>query len=145
MCGCDWQVRLNAIKQLIQSELREVETLIKFLEQGSGVKGIKSKIREVKGKVRAARTAKALSRLHEKERELQEELRNKSDSTMLGDYNLIRAGIKELQELIDGTPKDSKRPDSDLLFVLWKAIESRAGGRLDPKRGGMDQSDANGM
>ena len=64
---------------------------------------------------------------------------------MIGDYNLIRAGIKEFKDLVESTPKDGNRPASDLQFVLWKAIETRAGGRLDPKRSGMDQSNGNGM
>ena len=63
-------MRLNAIKELILSEVREVEDLIKLLEQGSGIKTIKSKIREVKRKIRAATTYRALSRLHKKENKL---------------------------------------------------------------------------
>ena len=41
--------------------------------------------------------------------------------------------------------KDSKRPESDLQFVLWKAIETRAGGRLDVKQSGLDQTNCAGL
>ncbi len=41
--------------------------------------------------------------------------------------------------------KDTKRPQSDLQFVLLKGIESRAGGRLDLKQSGLDQTNRAGL
>ena len=38
-----------------------------------------------------------------------------------------------------------KRPRSNLEFVLWKAIETRAGERLDHKQSGRDQTNAFGL
>ena len=41
--------------------------------------------------------------------------------------------------------KQSKRPESDLKYVLWKTIESRAGGCLDLKQSGLDQTNKAGI
>ena len=86
-----------------------------------------------------------MEQLCKKQKELEEELREKSESAMLGDYYLIRAGIKEFKAVPNGRIKDSNRPESDLQFVLWKAIESWAGRRLDPKCSGIDQTSAAAM
>ena len=60
---------------------------------------------------------------------------------MLGNYNLIHAGTKDFLEVLKAKPKkNSKRPESDLQFVLWKTNESRTGGYLDMKQSGLDQT-----
>ena len=41
--------------------------------------------------------------------------------------------------------KKSKRPKSDVQYVLWKTIESRAGGCLDLKMSGLDQTNKAGL
>ena len=64
----------------------------------------------------------------------------------MGSYTLILAGFKEFETFLKTRPKgDSKRPESDLQFVLWKAIETRAGGKLDLKQSGLDQTNSAGL
>ena len=40
---------------------------------------------------------------------------------------------------------ESKRARSSLEYALWKCVESRAGGKLDPKNSGMEQTNRKGM
>ena len=40
---------------------------------------------------------------------------------------------------------DWKRPQSGLELVLWKSVESRAGGKLDMKNSGKEQTNGKGM
>ena len=76
----------------------------------------------------------------------EDELREVSATSKHGDYNLIAAGLQEFKEILQiKNKKDSMRPGSDLEFVLWRAIESRAGGRLDLKQQGRDQTNRAGM
>lgn len=76
----------------------------------------------------------------------EEELRIRSDTTALGDYNLMAEGYEEFRQVLRlRNKKDSKRPKSDIEFVLWKAIETRAGGRLDLKQSGRDQTNQAGL
>ena len=138
-------MRLVSVEKIVLSELRDIEFSIKMIEKGAGIKSIKSKLRAVRKEASTATRGRVIERLYKKQKELEKELRGKSESTMLGDYNLLRAGIMEFKAVLDGRVKDSNRPESDLQFVLWKAIESRAGGRLDPKRSGMDQTNAAAM
>ena len=70
--------------------------------------------------------------LSAQEKTILKELREILSRTMLSNYSLFFAGTKDFLELLKArTKKNSKRPKSDLHFVLWKAMESRAGGRLD--------------
>ena len=76
----------------------------------------------------------------------EDELRAVSATSKHGDYNLIAAGLEEFKVILQiKNKKDSMRPGSDLEFVLWKAIESWAGGRLDLKQNGRDQTNRSGM
>ena len=76
----------------------------------------------------------------------EEELRITSETTALGDYNLMAEGYEEFKQVLSlRNKKDSKRPKSDLEFVLWKAIETRAGGKLDLKQSGRDQTNQAGL
>ena len=77
----------------------------------------------------------------QEEDQLVEELRELSGQNGIGDYNLILAGLKVFETLLKARPKkETKRPESDLQYVLWKTIESHAGGRLDMKMSGLDQT-----
>ena len=76
----------------------------------------------------------------------EDELRAVSATSKHGDYNLIAAGLEEFKVILQiKNKKDSMRPGSNLEFVLWKAIESWAGGRLDLKQNGRDQTNRSGM
>ena len=77
---------------------------------------------------------------------LEDQLRDISAGTSLGNYNLIATGLEEFKGVMsEHRKKDSKRPQSDLQFVLWKSIESRAGGKLDLKQSGLDQTNQAGL
>jgi len=63
-----------------------------------------------------------------------------------GTYNLIQAGLREFEVILKARPKkDSKRAQSDLEFALWKTIESRAGGKLDMRNSGQEQTNGKGL
>mgnify|MGYP007095114523 CR=1 FL=1 len=63
-----------------------------------------------------------------------------------GTYNLITAGLKDFEELLKARPKKpGKRAERDLEFTLWKTIESRARGKLDPKNNGQEQTNGRGL
>jgi len=69
-----------------------------------------------------------------------------ANDTELGDYNQIVGGLSEFQEALKGIGNvDSKRAQSDLEYALWRCIESRAGGKLDPKNSGMEQTNGKRM
>ena len=72
-----------------------------------------------------------------------EELRELATVSKLGDYNLVHAGLKDFEDVLKLMPtkkgkKDSKQLESDVQYVLWKIIESRAGGCLDLNMSGLD-------
>ena len=76
------------------------------------------------------------SELWSEEEEIQKELRELSDKTDLGFYNLILSGCEECLVVLKARPakaKKSKRLDNDTNFGLWTMIETRAGGKLDMK------------
>ena len=58
---------------------------------------------------------------------------------------MIQNGLKEFEEVLDLRKENSKLPKSNLEYVLRKTIETRAGGRLDPKQSGMEQTKSLGM
>jgi len=40
---------------------------------------------------------------------------------------------------------EGKRPHSDWGYAFWKSVESRAGGKLDTKNSGKEQTSSKGM
>ena len=80
-----------------------------------------------------------------------EELRELASATTWGDYNLAHAGLNDFVAVLKLVPRtakarrETKRPESDLQYVLWKAIESRAGGCIDLKMSGLDQTNKAGL
>ena len=145
MEGCDWQVRLANIEGEVDAKIKNIEVKIKHCQAGAESKIVKAKIRRVR---KDAKTATGPDKvvLTSLEEEFLEKLRDLSGSNALGDYNLIHAGLKELEVLLKARPKSgSKRPTSDLQYVLWKTVESRAGGRLDMKMSGLDQTNRAGL
>ncbi len=88
-------------------------------------------MRRVKKKIREAESEEIKAPLIEEEKLYEEELRVFSESPGLGDYNLIASGLEEFKDALKAKPgknTKSKSPESDHEYVLWKAIESRAGG-----------------
>ena len=67
--------------------------------------------------------------------------RDISDKSEIGDYIIILANTKKSEEVLRARPKKkSKRPESDLQHVLWKIIETRPVGQLDPEQSGLDHA-----
>ena len=66
--------------------------------------------------------------------------------TEIGDYNLILRGLNDFQEILKTMKSlEGKRLQSDLEYELWKSVESRAGGELDTKNSGKEQTNGKGM
>ena len=128
---CPWKLRLATIEGEVVVKIKDIECKIKVGETGNESKQIKSKIRRVRKTNKAATNPEVKAALATEEDVYVEELRDISEKSILGNYNLIHAGIKELEEVLKTRPKkQSKRPESDIQYVLWKSIESRAGGCL---------------
>ena len=146
MKGCAWQVRLASIESEVAAKINEVNIKIKLCESSVPSKDAKTRLGRVRRQLNKASEPQEKAALSAQEETILEELREISSRTMLGNYNLIFAGTKDFLELLKARPKkNSKRPESDLQFVLWKAIESRAGGRLDMKQSGLDQTNVSGL
>ena len=146
MKGCPWQIRLSAIDEELSLEIKKVEGKIKVLDSCSASHEIKSRIRRIRREAKRENDENRLTVLDAEEEAANEELRELSGRTAIGSHNLILSGLKEFEDVLKTRPKkDSKRPQSDLQFVLWKAIETRAGGRLDVKQSGLDQTNCAGL
>ena len=146
MQGCEWQRRLDRVEEDVRERNSEISRRREEILEDPEIVKIKSEIRSLRQRIRVAEDDNERARLEDKLRLWKEEERDYSEDGELGDLTLIEAGMEEFETIVrEGNQKDSKRPKSDLQFVLWKAIESRAGGRLDPKQSGMDQTNASGM
>ena len=147
MRGCAWQVQVSSICNELAIKLKEVETKIKQLGNDASTRTIKSKLRALRKKSKSVSDEREKEQLNTQQEELREQLRDRSDQTDVGTYNLIHEGLKEFEAVLKAGIKknDLKRPQSDLQYVMWKAVETRAGGRLDPKQSGMDQTNASGL
>jgi hypothetical protein len=72
--------------------------------------------------------------------------RHQISVTEVGDYNLILGGLNEFQEVLKARKTlEGKRPQSALEYAFWKSVESRAGGKLDTKNSGKEQTNGKGM
>jgi len=72
--------------------------------------------------------------------------RHQISMTEVGDYNLILGGLNEVQEVSKARKTlEGKRSQSDLEYAFWKSVESRAGGKLDTKNSGKEQTNGKGM
>lgn len=141
MKGCPWQARLLAIDAEVSTEKRAVEAKMRLAAADSQWNIIKSRIRCLRQKAKRESNVHAVTAIQVQLEAANEELRNHSETTSMGAYNLIHAGLREFEDVLKSRPKkDSKRPESDLEFVLWKTIETRAGGKLDMKQSGLDQT-----
>ena len=143
--GCKWQLRLRRIGLQVSVKIEEIEDRIRAMENDEWGKKIRLEIRALRKRIKNSSDALMTSMLAEEEDDLREQLRVRLDKTLLGDLNLLLAGLKEMQDVLGNNKEDSKRPKSDLEFVLWKAIETRAGRRLDHKQSGRDQTNAAGL
>ena len=141
-----WQLRLWHIEEEVTEHICQVELKIKSCQTTNGSKEIKTSIRRVPKEIKATQSQEVKATLEREEVALQDELRSLSQQGAVGDYNLILQGTQELEEVLKARPKkDTKRSQSDLQYVLWKALESRAGGRLDLKQSGLDQTNRAGL
>ena len=146
MKGCAWQLRLASIKSEVATKITDVHTKIKPCKAGVQSKDVKTRLGRVLCQLNKASDQQGKAELSAQEETVLEELREILPRTMLGDYNLIYAGSKRFLELLKGrTKKNSKGPESDLQFVLWKTIGYRTGGCLNMKQSGLDQTNLSGL
>lgn len=114
---------------------------IKACESGKDGKDVRKQLRKFRKQLRTVVDPSLKASLKADVEQYEDDLRTISESTSLGNYNLIAAGLEEFKIVLkEKDKKDSKRPTSDLVFVLWKSIESRAGEKLDLKQSGLDQT-----
>ncbi len=126
--------------------IRQVELKIKSCQTTNGSKEIKTIIRRIRKEIEATQSQEVKATLEREEVALQDELWSLSQQGLVGDYNLILQGTQELEEVLKVRPKkDTKQLQSDLQYVLWKAVESWAGGKLDLKQSGLDQTNRDGL
>ena len=134
MDGCQWQMRLRSIGGEIDEMRESIDAKLKELEGDETVKKLRSKIRAGRKKIRNTRNKLLVSMLEEEEEGNEERLRVHSEQSGIGDCNLILGGLKELEAVLQEKKENSKRPKSNLQFVMWKAIKTRAGGgTIGPK------------
>ena len=150
MKDCLWQQRLSLISSLVVVKRKENMDKISACESTTDTKEIKRRLRAVRRQVKKAVDELEIEMLSIEEEAIIEELRVLATVSKLGDYNLVHAGLKDFEDVLKLMPtkkgkKDSKRPESDVQYVLWKTIESRAGGCLDLKMSGLDQTNKAGL
>ncbi len=123
-----------------------VHTLFSHLTHPILLQSIQKKLQRTRRAITTTEDEALKATLQDNEERLKEQLQDISERSSVGSYTLIAAGLVELKDVLKEKKKvDTKRPQSDLQFVLWKAIESRAGGRLDLKQSGLDQTNRAGL
>ena len=160
MNGCEWQLRVMAIDGEVKRRIVDVNGAKKSSVTSAESRSIATRIRQIRKQkkdceVRAEREqiVELRSQFHEEAKQLgateeaeKDALREQTALTEIGDYNLILQGLKEFQDVLKAkNALDGKRPQSSLEFALWKAVESRAGGKLDTKNSGKEQTNGKGM
>ena len=146
MDGCQWQMRLEANA----SEIDEMRSIMNEKLQGllsdPLLKRLKNKIKMLQARKSGSCSKLMMSMLEEEAEDHRERIRVRSENLGIVSVNLILGGLKELEDVLKEKKKEStKRPRSDLQYVLWKTIETRAQGKLDPKQSGMEQTNKSGM
>jgi hypothetical protein len=160
MQGCEWQVRVSAIDDEVKEKIKEIKEAIRTSDALSVSNGLKRKIRRIRKQVKECEK-KAESEVDERTRRwhkedaehhrvlesaAKDEFRHQAETTELGEYNLILAGLCDFESVLKAkNALDGKRPKSALEYALWKSIESRAGGKLDTKNSGIEQTNGKGM
>ena len=90
---------------------------------------------------KATQSQEIKTTLQRQEFALQEEFQRLSQQGSVGDYNLVLKGTKEFEEILKARTKNgTKRPQSNLQYVLWKGFKSQTGGKLDIKQSKLDQT-----
>ena len=160
MKGCEWQVRVTSVDAEVKDKIREIKEAIKTSDALAASNEIKKKIRVLRKKIKEC-DKKADNEMDKgtsdqfrehadnyrvQEESAKEEFRFQAESTELGEYNLILAGLCEFEGVLKAkNALDGKRPKSALEYALWKSIESRAGGKFDTKNSGIEQTNGKGM
>jgi len=160
MKGCDWQLRMNTIDDEGKAKIVEVKTAKKSSAYLGPCDAIDKQIRKLrKGRKEcltralSERNVELSSQLREQARLLAIEEERATDAkkeqmsvTEVGDYNLIIGGLNEFQEVLNSRKTlQGKRPQSALEYAFWKSVEARAGGKLDTKNSGKEQTNRKGM
>jgi len=154
MKGCEWQVRVMTANAEVKEKIRGIKDAIKTSDALSASNEIKKKIRVIRKRIKECDT-KAKNEMDERksdqfrenagryrvpEESAKEEFRLQAESTELGEYNLILAGLCDFESVLKAkNALDGKRPKSALEYALWKSIESRAGASLIRRTAGSNR------
>jgi len=160
MKECEWQKRLSAIVDEVKDEIKCIEKVVKDADAMVESSETRKKISRIRNNltrcekkvvmemdpVRKSALVTTAEKLRTEEEEALKEMVHHARDTDLGDYYQLLGGLRELAEALKGVNStESKRAKSDLEYALWKCVESRAGGKLDPKNSGMEQTNGKGM
>jgi len=147
MSDKEWAVFMGTIEDEVTSKLKAVGREMKPSNQTPEINAIKKRLVAVRKKMRQPMTQEGeYDVLRAEEDDCRGDLAELAANADFGTWNLIHAGLKSLEGLLKARPKtDGKRAESDLEFALWKTLETRAGGKLDPKNSGQEQTNGNGL
>ena len=160
MKGCEWQATVLAIDADVKAKIAEIQLAKKSSPTLEPTRVIERNIRRIRKQkkhcmsrvqsetnvVLAAQFFDQATLLGMEETLARDALREQTSLTEVGDYNLLLAGLKEFQEVLKARKSvEGKRPKSSLEYAFWKAVESRAGGKLDMKGSGKEQTNGKGM
>ena len=105
MKGCAWQVQVTALHDQVAAKLCLIEEKIESANSHPVAKDLKSQLRRLRKSARQTKDDTERKTLEDRQESVLEELRDLSANSEIGNYNLIRAGIKEFEELINSKPK----------------------------------------
>ena len=160
MKGCKWQQLVFRIDNDVDSMIKAVTAEMKRSPSHVATKVIMTRIRQIRKERKRltklmeqdaydgdkSQTREQIDQLEREEDSKWAEHREASAHTELGLYNLILEGLKDFTVILKERNKlNGKRPQSDLEYALWRAVESRAGGKLDMKTSGKEQTNGKGM
>ena len=160
MQKCEWRKRLDTIVDEVTTLIKQMELEVKTVDAMSVCNDTRKRITSIRNRLTRCEK-KAVNevdptkketllvqaaKLRIEELEACNEMVTHAEETELGDYYQLIGGLKEFEEVLKGVDsKESKRAQSSLEYALWKCVESRAGGKLDPKNSGMEQTNGKGM
>jgi hypothetical protein len=156
----DWRKRLLTIDEEVKVMIATIEKRLKDEDAMAASSNTRKKISRIRNNLtrcekkvvvesdafRKSALVALAEMLRRDEEEALKEMVHHARDTDLGGYYQLLGGLRELAEALKGVNStESKRAKSDLEYALWKCVESRAGGKLDPKNSGMEQTNGKGM
>jgi hypothetical protein len=156
----DWRKRLSTIDEKVKVMITTIEKRLKDDDAMAASSKTRKKISRIRNNltrcekkvmvesdaVRKSALVTLAEKLRRDEEEALKEMVDHAKDSDLGDYYQLLGGLREFLEALKGIhSSESKRAQSDLEYALWKCVESRAGGKLNPKNSGMEQTNGKGM